>query len=252
MSMDKVKVKTQDQIKIMAEGGRKLRKIKGELKKIAVEGKNAKDIEDLANNLIKKERAKSSFKMVKDYKWATCVNVNDGVVHGIPKESVVFRKGDVVSIDVGLFYKGYHTDTSLTVAIEGNKQTKAFLATGKKALNQAIKKAVAGGRIYDLSLAMQNVIEKAGYTPIKALVGHGIGKSLHEAPHIPCFVSGVRHDSIEIPVGAVLAIEAMYVRGRSDVEIESDGWTIKTKDGKIAGLFEETVAVTKNGPIVLT
>ena len=157
-----------------------------------------------------------------------------------------------MSVDVGFFYRGFHTDTSITCAILPDSDTRAFLAVGKTALKKAIETAKVGKRIYDISRAMQAVIVKAGYSPIRALVGHGIGRELHEMPQIPCFVAGERKDSPTILPGFVLAIEAMYARGLPEVIIADDGWTIKTKDGKIAGLFEETVAVAKSGPIVLT
>lgn len=252
MSKDNIKIKTEDEIDVMAEGGRILGNIKKELIAAIVEGENAGNIEDLAVSLIKKRSGTASFKMVKGYSWATCVNVNDGVVHGIPKKSIIFKKGDIVSVDVGLFYKGFHTDTSISCAIIANSETKAFLSVGKAALKNAIEAAKVGNRIYDISEAMQKVIVKAGYSPIRALVGHGIGRNLHEFPQIPCFVAGEKKDSPKILSGFVLAIEAMYAQGLPEVIIADDGWTIKTKDGKIAGLFEETVAVTNKGPIVLT
>lgn len=252
MSKDNIKIKTEEEIEVMAEGGRILGKIKNELMAKIVEGENAGNIEILADSLIKNGGGLPSFKKVKGYSWATCVNVNDGVVHGIPKKSIIFKKGDVVSVDVGLFYKGFHTDTSFSCAIASNSETKAFLLVGKAAFKNAIEAARIGNRIYDISQAMQNTIEKAGYSPIRALVGHGIGRNLHELPQIPCFVAGKRKDSPEIRSGFVLAIEAMYAQGLPEVILADDGWTIKTKDGKIAGLFEETVAVTKSGPVVLT
>lgn len=252
MSQDNIKIKNEDEIEIMAEGGRILGKIKKELMAKIVEGENAGNIEDLAASLIKKRGGTPSFKKVKGYSWATCVNVNDGVVHGIPKKSIIFKKGDIVSVDVGLFYKGFHTDTSFSLAIMPDSDTTLFLSVGKAALKKAIGTAKIGNRIYDISEAMQAVIVKAGYSPIRALVGHGIGRNLHEFPQIPCFIAGERKDSPEIRSGFVLAIEAMYAQGLPEVIIADDGWTIKTKDGKIAGLFEETIAVTKSGPIVLT
>jgi methionyl aminopeptidase len=248
----KIKLKTNKEIKTMAEGGKKLGRVKKKLKEAIDAGVNADEIEKEALKLIETEGGKPSFTMVKGYSWATCVNVNDGVVHGVPKKKIVFKNGDIVSVDVGFFYKGFHTDTSFSVAIKPNQETNKFLDVGKISLERAIKQAKPGKRIYDVSYAMQRSIENAGYSPIKALVGHGIGKSLHEAPQIPCFVSGKKEDSPEISAGMVLAIEAMYVEGKPDVKLAPDGWTIKTQDGKMAGLFEETVAVGNNGPRVLT
>ena len=190
--------------------------------------------------------------MVAGYYWATCINVNDGVVHGIPKKSVVFKKGDVVSVDAGFFYKGFHTDTSFSIALEPTKQVKKFLLTGEIALRKAIKAMQVGGKIYDISSRIQEAVEANGYSPIRALVGHGIGRSLHEEPQIPCFRIGEREESLELVPGMVFAIEVMYTAGSGDVVRESDGWTISTADGKISALFEETVALTRSGPLVLT
>ena len=245
-------VKSGKEIEFIAEGGKKLGRVKKALIDKVREGVSAKEIDDLANKLIKKEGGKASFKMVPRYRWATCVNVNDGVVHGIPKKEIVFKKGDVVSVDVGMIYKGFHTDTSFTVGLEVSKEINKFLDTGKIALKKAIQEAKMGKKIFDISEAIESTLKQAGYFPIRALVGHGVGKDLHEEPQIPCFTSGKASSSPEIPEGAVLAIEVMYAMGSGDVKLDGDGWTISTSDGTISGLFEETVAVTKNGSIIIT
>lgn len=247
-----IPIKSPDELKIMVEGGRKLAYIKAELKKTMSKGTRASDIENLATELIKKAKGKPSFKMVNNYYWSTCVNINEGLVHGIPKNSVMFNNGDVISVDVGIFYKGFHTDTSFTVGIEPDVKTTRFLDTGKLALKKSVEKATVGNRIYDISNIIESTIRKSGYSPIKALVGHGVGKLLHEEPQIPCFIQGNREDSPEIKEGMVLAIEVMYSIGKDEVFLDKDGWTIVTRDGKISALFEETIAVRKSGPIVLT
>jgi methionyl aminopeptidase len=247
-----IKVKTKSEIDVMAEGGKKLAKVKKEVEKAVAEGENAFDLDKLAENLVLKEGGKPSFKMVSGYHWTTCVNLNEGVVHGIPKKTVVFKKGDVVSVDLGMFYKGFHTDTSFTVGVEPRKDTEKMLWIGKEALKTAISRARVGNKIFDISEAIEAGVKKGGYSPIRALVGHGVGRDLHEEPQIPCFAAGTREKSLVIPEGAVFAIEVMYAKGSGDVVIEDDGWTISTHDGKISALFEETVAITKNGPIVLT
>lgn len=250
--MDKATIKTKEELKIMIEGGKKLAKVKNELKGQVREDVSAEKIEQIANNLIERSGGEVSFKMVPGYHWATCVNVNEGLVHGIPKKDLIFEKGDVVSIDVGLFYKGFHTDTSFTVAVNPSYELKEFLEAGSTALKAAISKARVGRRIYDISKAIEDEIKKHGYSPIRALVGHGVGRELHEEPQIPCFTFGKRQESPEIVEGMTLAIEVMYAQGSPDVVLEQDGWTISMRDGKISGLFEETVAVTPHGPLVLT
>lgn len=244
--------KSEEEIEVMLEGGQKLARVKKALKKAVAVGVSAKEIEDLATKLIKKEGGEPSFKLVPNYRWATCVNVNEGVVHGIPKKELIFKNGDIVSIDVGMYYKGFNTDTSFSLLIGNNRSKKSFLEVGKKALEAAILSAIIGNKIFDISMAIESTLRQGGYSPVRALVGHGVGRSLHEEPEIPCFTNGERTESPVIEEGAVLAIEVMYSEGSGDVKIDKDGWTISTSDGTIAGLFEETVAITKNGPKVLT
>ena len=245
-------IKTEAEIEVMRQGGEKLARIRESLREKVREGVNAWEVEELAGRLIKKEGAEASFKMIKGYSWATCVNINEGLVHGIPKKDVVFKKGDVVSVDLGIYYNGFHTDTSFTKAINPDAKIANFLQTGKVAIRKAIDSAHPGNFVYDISEAIETPIKKAGFSPIRALVGHGVGRALHEEPQIPCFVPGVKGSSPKLLAGAVLAIEVMYCLGRPDVVLNNDGWTISTADGKMSALFEDTVAVTNKGPIVLT
>lgn len=245
-------IKTKEEIEIMAEGGRMLSKVNKGLKVAIKTGTSAWEIEELANRLIKSEGGEPSFKKVEGYSWATCVNINDGIVHGIPKKNMVFQNGDVVSVDCGFFYKGFHTDSSLSVGIEPDSELKEFLEVGQRALKNAIKAAIIGNRIYDISAAIETTLTASKLTPVRALVGHGVGRELHEEPQVPCFTYGRYEDSPELVEGLVLAIEVMYTKGSGDLVLDNDGWTISTSDGKISGLFEETVAVTKKGPLVLT
>ncbi|KKQ37396.1 MAG: Methionine aminopeptidase [Candidatus Woesebacteria bacterium GW2011_GWA1_37_7] len=247
-----VRIKSEEEVGIMTEGGKKLAVVKAHLKKEIKEGVNAYEIDELARRLIISAGGKPSFQMVKGYSWTTCININDGVVHGIPKKSIVFKKGDLISVDLGMYYKGFHTDTSFSMGLLADQEILEFLDVGKLTLKKAINKAKEENRIYDISEAIEKELRSHNLSPIKALVGHGVGKDLHEDPQIPCFINGKRSDSPIIPEGAVLAIEIMYTKGSGDVAIDSDGWTIRTSDGKISGLFEETVAVTKYGPIILT
>lgn len=250
--MSKIRIKTPEELEMMVEGGAKLAEVKAHLKREIKVGANADDIDKLAERLIEKTGGKPSFKMVPNYNWTTCVNVNEGVVHGIPKKATVFKNGDVVSVDIGLFYKGFHTDTSFTVGLNVDKNTEKFLKVGERAFNLAVGKAKAGNRIYDISQVIEDTLTNAGYSPIHALVGHGVGRELHEEPQIPCFVRGRRKSSPRIPEGAVFAIEVMYAQGEGKVHLDNDGWTISASDGTITALYEETVAVTKNGPKIIT
>ena len=250
--MKKFYSKTNKEVEIVRQCGRKLGCVKKALFAAVKVGVSAEAIEVLANKLIAKEGAEASFKKVPGYHWATCINVNQGLVHGIPKKEVVFKKKDVVSVDLGLYFRGFHTDSSFSKGLEPSPETKKFLKVGQAALMAAVAEAKAGNRIYDISEAIQNTVERGGYTPIRALVGHGVGRELHEEPAIPCFVPGRKEESLKMPVGATLAIEVMYALGSPDLVQGTDGWTISTRDGKITALFEETVAVGQRGPEILT
>lgn len=249
--MDKMMIKTPKEIEIMAGGGRRLARIRDEVAGAVKAGVTTEELDRLVNKLIKEAGGEASFKMVRGYHHATCMNVNDVVVHGVPG-SYKIKNGDKVGIDLGLYYKGYHTDTSVTVTVNSNRYDK-FMRVGRDALQLAIAQAKPGKRIADISRAMQQTVEAAGYSAVRALTGHGIGKKLHEEPAIPCFVVGKYEHSPKIGPGMVLAIEVMYNEGEFEVAYKNDdGWTIVTADGKMSGLFEETVAVTKSGPQVLT
>lgn len=247
-----IKIKTPEEIQIMAEGGAKLARVKKALAAAVKEGVTALDIENIAMKLIKEEGAEPSFNKEPNYYWATCINVNEGLVHGIPTKEVVFRDGDIVKIDVGIYYKGFHNDTSISVGINPSPENRRFLRVGEETLNKAIKAVKVGNHIYDISKVIEENIEGAGYSTIKALVGHGVGRQLHEDPQIPCFLPAPVHESEAIKSGMVFAVEVMYAAGSDRVEILEDGWTIAMRDGKISGLFEESIAVTKKGPKVLT
>lgn len=246
-----IQVKTPQEIKVMTEGGSKLANIRNRLAKMVAPGTTPLEIEQKAQELIKNQGGQPSFQMVKNYRWATCININDGVVHGIPT-STPFKEGDLVSIDVGMFYKGFHTDTSVTLpAGATDARLEKFLEVGRLALTSAIGQAKPGNKVSDISKAIQSMVKKHGYSAVRALTGHGIGKNLHEEPQIPCFWEKSMQDMI-LPEGAVLAIEAIYTMGEPDLVLSEDNWTLRTKDGTMAGLFEETVAVVPDGPLVLT
>lgn len=248
----KVNIKTPEEIEIMKIGGAMLSRVKKGLKDAVEVGVSAADIEKLANELIEKEGAESSFKKVPGYSWSTCVNLNDSVVHGIPHATIVFKKNDLVSVDVGIFYKGFHTDTSFSKYLGKDPEIKEFVRLGREALDKAISQAQVGNKIEDISRAFETAIRGGGANVIKSLVGHGVGRELHEDPMIPCYVSGSDSERVQIKVGMTLALEVMYTQGKPGIKLDADGWTLRTKDGKLSALFEETVAITADGPLVLT
>lgn len=256
--MTKIAIKTSEQIKIMAEGGEKLARVRDQLAKAVKPGVTAGQLDQLADKLIAKEGGKPAFKLVAGYHNATCICINEVVVHGIPSTENKFAEGDIVGIDVGMMYKGWNTDAATTVRVEEPESRRArerekFLETGRRALKLAIDQVRIGKRVADISEAIQKTVEAEGYSPVKSLTGHGVGKELHEEPAIPCFTIGNYDYSPKLVEGMVLAIEVMYNAGKAEVVYkDTDGWTIITADGKISGLFEETVAITKDGPQILT
>ncbi len=240
-----------DKIAIMQQGGHKLAAIRDLLVKTVKPGVTPLQIEALANQLIKDTGGTPAFKTVPGYNWATCININDGIVHGIPN-AIPFKDGDLVSIDLGLIYKGYYTDTSATcVAGTPTAFQKKLIVAGDDALNAGIAAALVGNHVSDISRAVEGVLKSAGFTPVHDLTGHGVGKKLHEDPFIPNFYSKFNPDSV-LHDGQTIAIEPMYTTGGYRIKIDQDNWTIRTADGSLAGYVEHTIAITKNGPQILT
>ncbi len=247
-----IKARTKEEIAIMTEGGRKLKKILDTLLESVNVGTTGADLDRLAFERIEQEGGKASFTMVPGYKWATCICTNDSIVHGIP-DDVPFKTGDIVGVDVGLYYEGFHTDASWSVIVgKGSKEDVRFLHVGEKALYKGIKEARSGNRVGNISQAIQKEVEAGGYAIVKMLVGHGVGKKLHEEPEIPGFLSRPMEDTPELREGYTLAIEVIYSQGSGDVRYDRDGWTIRTKDGRNSGLFEKTIALSGKDAIILT
>ncbi len=242
--------KTHEEIKIMREGGSKLGTILQNLLSFAQPGVRLLDIDTEADRLIDASGGTPSFKTVSGYKWATCLCVNEVVVHGIPTPYVL-KEGDVLTIDAGLIYKGFHTDTAWTKIV--GAADSPFLKIGQEALAKAIDLARIGKRVGDISASTQGIIEGAGYSLVKTLVGHGVGHELHEDPQIPNYLRGAIENTYQFQGGETIAIEPIYVMGQGAVVYENnDGWTLATRDRSIAAVFEHSIAITENGPIVLT
>lgn len=214
------------------------------------------EVDRLVANEIYKQGGDLSYKTVPGYKYATCITVNEEVVHGIPKDRK-FVKGDLVSVDLAVVYKGWHTDCAWSVLVSeqgtgnsGQSEKAKFLKVGEEALWDGIKNAVAGKRVGDISSAIQEKVEGAGYQVVRSLVGHGVGRSLHEDPEIPGF--GVKNTGPVLKSGMTLAIEVIYAKGSPDVVLEEDGWTFSAADKSWGGLFEMTVIVGRGKAEVLT
>lgn len=250
-------IKTPAEIEIMREGGVLLGRILKELIETVDEGVTSLDLDTLAQKRIAEYGGKPSFMTVNDYGWATCISVNDGVVHGVPNKTP-FKRGDLVSVDVGILYKGYHTDTSWSVFVEPKgfsvePKLKEFLDLGRHTLASAIEKCRDGAHIGEVSQAIQTGIEAKGYHVMRNLVGHAIGKKLHETPQVPGVLSKEISNTPKLHKNMTMAIEVIYSMG-SDAytHTNDDGWSLSTADGSLAGLFEQTILVTEADPIVLT
>ncbi len=248
-----LKPRTESELKLMRVSGRITAQALKQVLVAVKPGINLMQLEDIAIKAIKSAGGKPSFMTVpghdgKNYQWATCLTVNEEVVHGIPRAGVVLKVGDVLSIDIGAVYQGWHTDAAWSVVVD--KEPSMFLMAGEKALWKAIEQAVEGKRVGDISNAIQTVIEGAGCSVVRSLVGHGVGRELHEDPQIPGI--GKSGTGPVLKSGMTIAIEAIYTQGRGEVVLEDDGWTISSKDGSLGGLFEMSVIVGKKKAEVLT
>lgn len=248
-----INYKTKEEIELIKEGGRKLREVVKELTTEIKAGVKTSQIDNKAEELIRELGGESSFKRVPNYKWSTCLCINEQIVHTPPSDRVL-KEGDILTIDIGMFYKGFHTDSADTIAIgKVNKRIEIFLQSGKKTLQLAIKEMTLGNRIGQISQTIEKSIEKAGYSIVEELTGHGVGIDLHEDPQIPGFLDKPIEKTLSIGSGLVVAIEVIYAMGNGAMEYEKpEGWSIRTRDRSISACFEHTVAVTDNGSIILT
>lgn len=238
-------------LQAMTEGGKRLGRIKSLLPAMIKAGVTPLEIDSFVDQAILEGGDQHSFKTVDHYRYATCINVNAGIVHGLPG-STPFESGDVVKVDMGLIHAGYHLDTSLTVQVPPHTlAVTKFLDVSRQALDAAIFTAVPGHSVYDLGEAMQKVAEAGGYQVIRDLTGHGIGRKLHMEPYIPCYADP-RNKKFILAVDQTLAIEVMVAMGDYHLVEDSDGWTLSTQDGSLTAMFEETVYITPDGPLILT
>lgn len=205
----------------------------------------------LAEKFIRDHGAVPSFKNYKGFPFTCCISVNDAVVHGFPNNEVL-KEGDIVSVDVGAFMNGFHGDSAYTFAIGSvPDEVKQLLRVTKESLYKGVEKAIAGNRVGDISFAVQEYTERRhGYGVVRELVGHGLGRQLHEDPQVPNY--GKRGSGLKMREGLVIAIEPMINMGKKEVYYDDDGWTVKTRDGKPAAHYEHTVCVQKSKPDILS
>lgn len=245
-------LKAKEKIVRMRQGGRILAEIRRSLERQVRPGVKLIELERLADKLIRASGGEPSFKQVPGYHYATCITVNEGVVHGIPNAYEI-RNSDIISLDIGFFFRGFHVDTATTlIAGTGNSEDSKFLEVGRQALKKAIQKARIGNHIGHITSEIQATVEKAGYSCIRTLTGHGIGAKLHEEPPVPCVLLDGIQETPKLKKNQTLAIEVIYTQGSHRLHLTADGWTLITEDRKKAGLFEETVAITAGVPIILT
>lgn len=269
-----INLKTKEEIETMREGGRILANVLEKLKKAALPGAKTIEIDKLAQDLILAAGCQISFKTVRNYQWTTCLCVNDTVVHGVPNEYQL-KENDLLGIDVGLIKDGLHLDMAETILIRhceeqsdeaistqnveiatlpavARNDVENFLDVGKQTLAAAITQAKPGNRIGHISETIEKNITGAGYSVVDKLVGHGVGRILHEEPAIPGVLKGKIEETPEIVPGMTLAIEVIYNQGSPEIAYGADGWTIKSKDGSLSATFENSLAIAEDGPIILT
>ena len=247
---ERIILKSPLEIEKMRRSNRVVAEILQEVKATVQPGMKTRDLDELAEGLLKKHGARSAFKGYNGYPAVLCTSVNEEVVHGIPSDRVL-REGDILSLDFGAVCDNYYGDAAITVPV-GNisEEARKLLRVTEEALYKAIEQARPGNHLGDISAAVQRHVERQGFSAVRDFVGHGIGKFLHEKPQIPNF--GIPGRGVRLKPGMTLAIEPMINAGGYEVVILEDGWTAVTRDRNLSAHFEHSVAVTENGPVILS
>ena len=246
-----IMIKTAGEIEKMRSAGIVLRQVHEAIRPLVVAGASTMDLEVAASAKIDSYGAKAAFKGYHGFPAALCTSLNEQVVHGMPNPKTILKDGDILSIDCGVVVDGFYSDCAVTYAIgDQSARVRRLLQVTQASLEAAILCAVPGGRLFDISATVQEMCEREGFGVVKEFVGHGIGKAMHEDPQLPNF--GTRGKGPRLKAGMVLAIEPMINAGRAEVKVLKDGWTAVTVDGSYSAHFEHTVAITKDGPLVLT
>jgi methionyl aminopeptidase len=245
-----INLKTRHEIEMMSAAGHLLAGVIAELRANCRPGVRTIELDELAERLMRDGGARPGFLGYHGYPNSICVSINEEVVHGIPGRRRV-QEGDIVSLDLGLVLDGFWADSGVTVAVgKVSPEAARLMDVTRSALEVGIEHAQPGGRLGDISAAIQAVVEAAGFSVVRQFVGHGIGRQMHEDPQVPNF--GVSGSGLELKPGMTLAIEPMVNAGSDEVFIKPDGWTVVTADGALSAYFEHTVAITRDGPLVLT
>lgn len=246
-----VTIKSEREIDLMREAGKILSKVHLELKEIIRPGISTLDVNDKADEIIRSYGCIPSFLNYNGYPASVCVSVNEQVVHGIPDKKTILLEGDIVSIDAGVIYRGYQSDAARTWPVgEIGEDAQKIIDVTKQSFFEGIKYAKNGNHLHEISAAIQKYVESHGMSVVRDLVGHGIGKDLHEDPQIPNFKQ--KNRGIRLVPGMTLAIEPMVNLGRYDVNWEEDNWTVVTDDGSLSAHYENTILITQDEPEILT
>jgi len=243
-------LKSPDEIEKMRASNCIVAEVLAGLRQLVQPGITTIELDRYAEEAIRKKGAEPAFKGYMGYPSSLCTSVNAEVVHGIPSERVL-KDGDIISMDFGTYYKDYYGDSAITVPVgKVSEVAVTLMKITEEALYHGIAEAKRGNRLGDISAAVQNRVEDAGFSVVRDFVGHGIGRKLHEDPQIPNY--GTKGRGIELKTGMVFAIEPMVNEGTYKVRVQKDGWTVVTGDGKLSAHFEHTVAITDNGPVILS
>lgn len=246
-----VTIKSAREIELMREAGRLLALVHEELAKIIRPGISTKDIDRACEEMIRSYGCTPNFLNYQGYPGSVCVSVNEEVVHGIPTDRHIIQEGDIVSLDTGLIYQGYHSDAARTHAVgEVSSEAQKLMDVTKQSFFEGIKMAKAGNHLFDISNAIDAYIRPYGYGIVRDLVGHGIGTHLHEEPEIPNFAQ--RRKGLRLQPGMTLAIEPMVNLGTADVRWMKDGWTVISADHSLSAHYENTILITEGEPEILT
>lgn len=246
-----ISLKTSKELAIMREACRVSAKALQLVGQAIEPGVTTAELDRIAEKYILSCGAKPNFKGYSGYPATACISINNQVIHGIPSNKTVLKEGDIVSVDLGAVMNGYHGDNAATFACGAvSDEAKRLMDATRESLYEGIKMARPGGRIGDISAAVQSYVEARGYSVVRQYVGHGVGTSLHEAPEVPNF--GTAGHGVRLVSGMTIAIEPMVNAGSYGVKVLPDGWTVLTSDGSLSAHFEHTVAITDNGPQIMT
>jgi methionyl aminopeptidase len=248
-----VEIKSRKEIDIMREAGIILAAALKATEAAVAPGVSTAELDKVAESEIRKRKATPAFIGYRGFPATICISINSEVVHGIPKKDRILREGDIVSLDLGCIWKGFYSDSAVTVTVpvgKISKQAADLIEATRVSLEKGIEQMIVGNRLGDIGYAVQQAVEPKGYSVVRSFVGHGIGRALHESPAVPNY--GKAGSGLRLAEGMVLAVEPMVNKGGPDVRILDDGWTAVTTDGSLSAHFEHSIAVTADGPKILT